>query len=43
MAFINRADKKVTARIIYYGPEQAGKNTSLLYIYDHVPEKIGEN
>ncbi len=39
MAFINRADKKVTARIIYYGPEQAGKNTSLLYIYDHVPEK----
>jgi putative ABC transport system ATP-binding protein len=39
MAFINRANKKVTARIIYYGPDQAGKNTSLLYIYHHVPEK----
>ena len=39
MAFINRADKKVTARIIYYGPDQAGKNTSLLHVYHHVPEK----
>jgi putative ABC transport system ATP-binding protein len=38
MAFINQANKKVTARIIYYGPDQAGKNSSLLYVYHHAPE-----
>jgi putative ABC transport system ATP-binding protein len=39
MAFINQANKKVTARIIYYGPDQAGKNASLLYVYHHSPEQ----
>ncbi|HSE42436.1 MAG TPA: hypothetical protein VLH08_16845, partial [Acidobacteriota bacterium] len=39
MAFINQSNKTVTAKIIYYGPDLAGKNSSLLYIYDHLPEE----
>jgi putative ABC transport system ATP-binding protein len=38
MAFINHTNKKIVARIIFYGIDQAGKNTSLQYIYNHLPE-----
>ncbi len=38
MAFINHTNKKVVARIIFYGTDQAGKNTSLQYIYNQLPE-----
>jgi putative ABC transport system ATP-binding protein len=36
MAFINHTNKKIVARIVFYGTDQAGKNTSLQYIYDHL-------
>jgi putative ABC transport system ATP-binding protein len=39
MAFINHTNKKIVARIIFYGTSQAGKNTSLQYIYNHIPEE----
>src|SRR5262245_2782947 len=39
MAFINHTNKKITARIIFYGTDQAGKNSTLQYIFDHLPEQ----
>ncbi len=39
MAFINHTNKKITATITFYGTDHAGKNTSLLYIYNHLPEE----
>lgn len=39
MAFINHTNKKIVASIIFYGTDHAGKNTSLQYIYDHIPDE----
>jgi putative ABC transport system ATP-binding protein len=39
MAFINHTNKKIVARILFYGTDHAGKNTSLQYIYDHISEE----
>ncbi len=36
MAFINHTNKKITATIIFYGTDQAGKNTSLVHIYNRL-------
>ncbi len=39
MAFINHTNKKITATIIFYGTDQAGKNTSLFHIHNNLPEE----
>jgi putative ABC transport system ATP-binding protein len=39
MAFINHTNKKITATIIFYGTDLAGKNASLVHIYNHLPEE----
>jgi putative ABC transport system ATP-binding protein len=39
MAFINHTNKKIVARIIFYGTDQAGKNSTLQHIYNHIPEE----
>jgi hypothetical protein len=36
MAFINDNSKEINCKIVYYGPPQCGKSTSLRYIYDVV-------
>ncbi len=43
MAIVNHAKREINAKIVYYGPENAGKSTSLRYIYDRIkPSLRGE-
>jgi hypothetical protein len=43
MAIINHAKREINAKIVYYGPEGTGKQSSLQYIYDRVkPSLRGE-
>lgn len=43
MAVINVATKEIHAKIVYYGPDFAGKTTNLEYIYLQIPpESKGE-
>lgn len=43
MALINHAKREINAKIVYYGPEGAGKRSSLQYIYDRIkPSLRGE-
>lgn len=36
MALINHAKREINAKIVYYGPEGAGKRNSLQYVYDRI-------
>jgi signal recognition particle receptor subunit beta len=36
MALVNHAKKEIIAKIVYYGPERVGKDTSLRYVYDRI-------
>lgn len=43
MALVNHVKKEINAKIVYYGPEGAGKAASLRYIYDRIrPELRGQ-
>lgn len=43
MAIVNHAKREINAKIVYYGPEDAGKSTSLRYVYDRIkPSLRGE-
>lgn len=43
MALVNHAKREINAKIVYYGPEKAGKATSLRYVYDRIkPSLRGE-
>ena len=43
MAIINNAKREINAKIVYYGHEGAGKDTSLRYLYDRIkPSLRGE-
>lgn len=43
MAIVNHAKREINAKIVYYGPENSGKATSLRYIYDRIrPALRGE-
>lgn len=43
MAIVNHAKREINAKIVYYGPEDSGKATSLRYIYDRIrPALRGE-
>jgi signal recognition particle receptor subunit beta len=43
MALVNHAKREINAKIVYYGPEMAGKATSLRYVYDRIkPALRGE-
>ncbi|MDD2897979.1 MAG: hypothetical protein PHI31_04630 [Desulfuromonadaceae bacterium] len=43
MAVVNHAKKEINAKIVYYGPPGAGKNTALTYIYSRIkPSLRGE-
>jgi signal recognition particle receptor subunit beta len=40
MALINHAKREINAKIVYYGPEGAGKRSSLQYIYDRIKSSL---
>ncbi len=43
MSFINYTAREINCKVIYYGPELAGKSTNLQYIYDHTsPDARGK-
>ncbi len=42
MSIINTNAKEIHCKIIYYGPEQSGKKSSLLYIKDHFKKEKRE-
>lgn len=43
MALVHHTKREINAKIVYYGPERAGKATSLRYLYDRIrPELRGE-
>lgn len=43
MAIINHAKREINAKIIYFGPEGAGKATAMRYVYDRIkPALRGE-
>lgn len=43
MAIINHAKREINAKIVYFGPEGAGKGTSLRYVYGRIkPSLRGE-
>ena len=39
MSVINTNAKEIHCKVLYYGPEQSGKKSSLLYIRDHFKEQ----
>lgn len=39
MVFINEETKEVNCKVVYYGPAQCGKSTSLRYIYNNIKRK----
>lgn len=39
MSIINTNAKEIHCKILYYGPEQSGKKSSLLYVRDHFKEE----
>jgi uncharacterized protein len=40
MAIVNHAKREINAKIVYYGPEGAGKATSLRYVYDRIKPSL---
>lgn len=40
MALINHAKREINAKIVYYGPEGAGKRKSLQFIYDRIKPSL---
>ena len=38
MALIDFKNRKITCKIVYYGPGRSGKTTNLLHIYQSLPE-----
>ena len=38
MSLVNYATRKITCKIVYYGPGRSGKTTNLHYIYGQVPD-----
>lgn len=43
MAIVNHMKREINAKIVYYGPEGAGKGTSLRYVYERIkPSLRGE-
>src|SRR5690242_6071973 len=40
MALVNHTKREINAKIVYYGPEKAGKATSLRYVYDRVKPEL---
>ncbi len=36
MALVNHATREINAKIVYYGPEQSGKSTSLRYVHSRI-------
>ena len=43
MALVNHAKREINAKIVYYGPESAGKATSLRYVYDRIKPTLRGN
>ncbi len=40
MAFINTRTKLVQLKIVYYGPALSGKTANLIYIYNHLRQRV---
>ena len=40
MAIVNHTKREINAKIVYYGPEGAGKGTSLRYVYDRIKTSL---
>ncbi|OGT97056.1 MAG: hypothetical protein A2X80_02420 [Geobacteraceae bacterium GWB2_52_12] len=40
MAIVNHAKREINAKIVYYGPADAGKTTSLRYVYDRIKPSL---
>lgn len=43
MVLVNYADRKVNCKIVYYGTEESGKTTNLLYIFNQLDESTRSN
>lgn len=43
MVLVNYADRKVNCKIVYYGAEESGKTTNLVYIYNQLDESTRSN
>ena len=43
MALVHHAKREINAKIVYYGPESAGKATSLRYVYDRIKPTLRGN
>jgi len=43
MAVVNHAKREINAKIVYYGPEMAGKATSLRYVHDRIKPTLRGN
>jgi signal recognition particle receptor subunit beta len=39
MSFINEKTKEISCKVVYYGPSQSGKSTTLKHIYDEAKQK----
>ncbi|MEW5822514.1 MAG: GTPase domain-containing protein [Cyanobacteriota bacterium] len=43
MVLVNYADRKVNCKIVYYGAEESGKTSNLVYIYNQLDESTRSN
>jgi len=43
MALVHHAKREINAKIVYFGPERAGKSTSLRYVYDRIKPELRGN
>jgi hypothetical protein len=43
VVLVNYADRKVNCKIVYYGTEESGKTTNLIYIFNQLDESTRSN
>ena len=43
MVLVNYADRKVNCKIVYYGAEESGKTSNLIYIFNQLDETTRSN
>jgi signal recognition particle receptor subunit beta len=42
MAFVNEIEKQISAKIVYFGSELAGKRSNLRFLYENFPDSRGK-